>query len=195
MSSVVISGDTSGSVTLAAPSTAGSGILTLPVGTGTVSVNGLNSNIVSGTAVNASGTTIDFTSIPSWVKRITVIFNIVQSSSGSDFLVQLGYGSTPTYVTTGYAGAYSRVSNANTTTATGNSTGFGITYSATNVLSGQMILTLTGSNIWVSSFAVGYGSSTGSGGGALSLGNTLTAVRINANGGSFNAGTLNIIYE
>ena len=36
MSSVVISGDTSGSVTLAAPAVAGSPTLTLPTTTGTV---------------------------------------------------------------------------------------------------------------------------------------------------------------
>jgi hypothetical protein len=40
MSSVVISGDTSGSVTLAAPAVAGSTTLTLPAATGTVMVSG-----------------------------------------------------------------------------------------------------------------------------------------------------------
>jgi len=40
MSSVVIAGDTSGSVTLQAPAVAGSTVLTLPAQTGTVMVNG-----------------------------------------------------------------------------------------------------------------------------------------------------------
>jgi hypothetical protein len=40
MSSVVISGDTSGAITLAAPATAGTNTLTLPAQTGTVMVNG-----------------------------------------------------------------------------------------------------------------------------------------------------------
>jgi len=40
MSSVVIAGDTSGSVTLSAPAVAGSTVLTLPAQTGTVMVNG-----------------------------------------------------------------------------------------------------------------------------------------------------------
>jgi hypothetical protein len=40
MSSVVIAGDTSGSITLQAPAVAGSTVLTLPAQTGTVMVNG-----------------------------------------------------------------------------------------------------------------------------------------------------------
>jgi len=45
MSSVVISGDTSGQVTLAAPAVAGSNTLTLPAATG---------NVLASTAVSAS---------------------------------------------------------------------------------------------------------------------------------------------
>jgi hypothetical protein len=40
MSSIIVSGDTSGSVTLSAPAVAGSTTLTLPAATGTVMVNG-----------------------------------------------------------------------------------------------------------------------------------------------------------
>ena len=40
MSSVVISGDTSGSITIAAPAVSGTNTLTLPASTGTVMVNG-----------------------------------------------------------------------------------------------------------------------------------------------------------
>jgi hypothetical protein len=57
MSSVIISGDTSGSITLQAPSVAGTNTLTLPASTGTVMVNGpafsaylsANQTITSGT--------------------------------------------------------------------------------------------------------------------------------------------------
>ncbi len=47
MSSLVIAGDVSGSVTIAAPSTAGSRVLTLPLSTG---------EILASTAVSASTT-------------------------------------------------------------------------------------------------------------------------------------------
>ena len=40
MSSIVVSGDTSGTITIAAPAVAGTNTLTLPASTGTVSLNG-----------------------------------------------------------------------------------------------------------------------------------------------------------
>jgi hypothetical protein len=165
-------------------------------GTGTASLNTFTagSSIVSGTSVTASGSTIDFTNIPSWVKRITILLNALQSSGSNEILIQLGYGATPTYVTTGYSGAYCRIFNNVVPLTYSNSNGFGINYTS-GAPTGQMTLTLLSSNIWVNSLMVGYGSTIGSGGGALSLGNTLTAIRINGNGSSFTSGTLNIIYE
>ena len=71
----------------------------------TASLNGSGANVplVQGTAQNStSGTAIDFTGIPSWAKRVTVVFNGVSTTSTSDILVQLGVGSTPT--TSGYVG-------------------------------------------------------------------------------------------
>ena len=76
MADLVLSGNTSGAITISAPSVAGTNTITLPAGTGTVAVQGVSTNIVSGTSVaSTSGTSIDFTSIPSWVKRITVMLN------------------------------------------------------------------------------------------------------------------------
>jgi hypothetical protein len=62
MSSVVISGDTSGQVTLAAPAVAGSNTLTLPASTGNVLASTAVSASVSSTvtnkiAINIGGTT------------------------------------------------------------------------------------------------------------------------------------------
>ena len=55
------------------------------------------SSIVSGTAQNStSGTAIDFTGIPSWVKRITVMFNGVSTNGTSNLLLQIGAGSVTT---------------------------------------------------------------------------------------------------
>jgi len=57
MSSVVISGDTSGAITLAAPAVAGTNTITLPASTGTVMVNGpvFSAYAATGTSVS-SGT-------------------------------------------------------------------------------------------------------------------------------------------
>jgi hypothetical protein len=65
MASVVISGDTSGSITLQAPAVAGSTVLTLPATSGTVltSVSTINANNITnsgGWSVTPSGTTLFF---------------------------------------------------------------------------------------------------------------------------------------
>jgi hypothetical protein len=49
MSSVVISGDTSGAITLAAPAVAGTNTLTLPTGTGTFNISGVVNEVPAGT--------------------------------------------------------------------------------------------------------------------------------------------------
>ena len=95
MSSLVISGDTSGTVSLTAAAIAGSNTITVQAATGTMSVNTLATAVAS-----TSGTSIDFISLPSWVKRITVMFSGVSTNSTSNYLIQLGTGST-TFTTSG----------------------------------------------------------------------------------------------
>ena len=80
-----------GSVTLQEPTTASDVTLSLPAANttivGTDATQTLTNKtiqggaVTSGTAVaSTSGTAIDFTSIPSWVKRITVMFSGVSTS-------------------------------------------------------------------------------------------------------------------
>ncbi len=102
--------------------------------------------IVRGTAVaSTSGTSIDFTAIPAWVERITVMFQGVSTSGTSFVLVQLGTGST-TYTTSGYLGA---VNSANS--ITNQTTGFGVIGqpTAANVLHGSATITNITGNNWV----------------------------------------------
>ena len=88
-----------GSVEINPPATASSFTATMPAGTGNVVVNGINSAIVSGTAqASTSGTSIDFTGIPSWVKRITVMLKGVSTSATSQPIIQLG---SSTFTTSG----------------------------------------------------------------------------------------------
>ena len=83
--SIVLLGSTSGSCTLQEEAVAGTTTLTLPTFNGTVGL------LVSGTAVaSTSGTSIDFTSIPAGVRRITVMFRGVSVSGTSSILIQLG---------------------------------------------------------------------------------------------------------
>jgi len=153
--------------------------------------------LASGTAQStASGTGFTFTGIPSYVKRITFIFNAVATSGSSQFLVRIGSGS---LTTSGYASQSSYVYSAVGTT---NSTaGFAVFHdSSTYTVSGNMILTNVSGNNWVSSFT-GF-NSTGTtycifGGGYVSLSGTLDRIALNTVNGTdtFNAGSVNIIYE
>ena len=203
MASVIISGDTSGSVTLSAPATAGSntivlpsgsGTLTLPTGTATLTANGLNSNIVSGTAqASTSGTSIDFTGIPSWAKRITVMFNGMSTNGSSIKQIQIGSGS---IITSGYL-----TCSQQGTATSAISTGFGISSSsAADIHHGQLIINNFGNNLWVASGNValsGLGISFSVAGTSPILSGALDRVRITTVNGTdtFDAGSINILYE
>jgi len=45
--------------------------------------------IVQGTSVSASGTSVDFTSIPSWVKRITIMLQGVSTASTGSVIFRI----------------------------------------------------------------------------------------------------------
>ena len=156
--------------------------------------------LTSGTAVaSTSGTSIDFTSIPSWVKRITVMFNGVSTSGSSAYQIQLGSGSVDA---TSYVAIVTSIQSTNASVS-GAATGFYVTTSANmtaaNNVQGAIILSLLGSNIWV-----GTGSLARDGfttmfytAGSKTLSGTLDRVRITTSNGTdtFDAGSINILYE
>jgi hypothetical protein len=201
MSSVVISGDTSGAITLAAPSVAGTNTITLPAVTGTTVIAGQNSAITAATAqASTSGTSIDFTSIPSWAKRITVMFNGVSTSGTSLWQVQIGAGSVDT---TGYKSATGAQNVAGSALGLGTATtGFVVTVVVNAAQTSQGIITLVtlGSNIWVQNGIINNIDSTAyqnTSSGSKTLSGTLDRVRITTVNGTdtFDAGSINILYE
>jgi hypothetical protein len=158
--------------------------------------------ITSGTAVaSTSGTSIDFTSLPAWVKRLTVMFSGVSASGTSDPIIVLGTGATPSYASSGYAGIY--ISQAGG--AFGNlSTYFRISAlgSASATMYGTATFTLLTGNTWVCNSATGNGSASAANQssycqGSIALSGALTAVRITTVNGTdtFDAGSVNIMYE
>jgi hypothetical protein len=158
---------------------------------GTTGVQGNSGAFVAGTAVaTTSGTSVTFSSIPSWVKRITVMFNGVNLAS-SQVLVQIGSGST---TSSGYASS-ALVGN---TGGTGNITSSaGFIYSLGGG-SGHYVLTLVSSNTWAGSGIIGSGGTVSWGSGiSPALGGALDRVIITSASGSaaFNAGSVNILYE
>lgn len=155
-------------------------------------------SITSGTAVaSTSGTSIDFTSIPATVKRITVLFSGVSTNGTS--IIQLQLGDSGGIETTGYtSGAWlSNTTNTNSTT--------GLIISGTNaanyLFDGIMTLCLVNAstNKWsFSSTMSGSVSGINSmGGGSKSLSATLDRIRITTVNGTdtFDAGSINILYE
>jgi hypothetical protein len=164
---------------------------------GTTTIASPSNIIKSGTAVaSTSGTSIDFTSIPSWVKRVTVMFNGVSTSAANFKLVQIGSG---TVSTSGYVSQAGALANAAGSGATQRTDGFHIySNSSAHVVYGSMVLTLQTGNTWVSSHSGGYSSTvSGVGGGSLALSGALDRVRITSVGSTdtFTAGSINILWE
>jgi hypothetical protein len=152
--------------------------------------------IVRGTAVTASGTSVDFTSIPSWVKRITVMFSGVSTNGTSNLLIQLG--DSGGIENTGYLGSSSQLAGA--TNSANYTTGFGVFLgNAANIVHGSVCVTNISGNVWAMSGVLGLSNAatTVNVTGTKTLSDTLTQVRITTVNGTdtFDAGTINILYE
>lgn len=204
-----LNGNTSGYTEIDAPAVAGSNTLTLPTGAGSTYQmirNGATAgslefadNITSGTAVaSTSGTSIDFTSIPSWVKRITVMFDGVSLNGVSHLLVQIG--DSGGIETTSYK-AQSTISNSGSTTLN-SVAGFPIFASeAAFNQNGNLIINTLGNNTWTATgtnaMIGGSSNSMNMTGGSKTLSGTLDRVRITTINGTdtFDAGSINILYE
>ena len=147
-----------------------------------------------------SGTSIDFTGIPSWVKRITVMFGGVSTSGTSIPMIQLG--DSGGIEATGYAGSAGFVTGASSNAAT-YTDGFRLNqaHAASTVFHGNAVLALLSgaSNTWAMSFVGGYSNSGALkiSGGSKSLSDALTQVRLTTVNGTdtFDAGSVNIMYE
>ena len=158
--------------------------------------------IVRATAVaSTSGTSITFSSIPSWVERITVALSGVSVSGTQVMQVQLGTGGVAT--TSGYAASAGIFVTGNITSANSLTTGFAFNNSGggggTQTWSGLVTLVSITGNTWVCSAQVTDTTNVrmGSGGGVISLAGVLDMIRLTTVGGTdtFDAGTVNIIYE
>lgn len=146
--------------------------------------------IKSGTAVaSTSGTSIDFTSIPAWVKRITISLSGVSTSAASDILVRIGTG---TVDTTGYLSCVTYA-----TTSVMSTAAFVVVsgVGASDLFSGVIVLTKLTGNTWsqqgnVSSNVVRISA------GSKTLAGSLDIVRLtSATPDNFDGGSVNILWE
>jgi hypothetical protein len=209
MSKITLSGNASGTgtLTIAAPNTDTDRTLDLPNAGGTMvldtATQTLTNKTIQGGALtlatavaSTSGTSIDFTSIPSWVKRITVMFSGVSTNGTSNIQIQLGDNGG--FETSGYVGSVWLSNTINTASS------IGFLVSATNVASyvwhGAAVITKLQNDLWVIQGTIGLsggGTASGVQSGNKTLSDTLTQVRITTVNGTdtFDAGTINIMYE
>jgi len=140
-----------------------------------------------------SGTSVEWTSLPSDITRITVIFN--QMGAGTDVpIVQLG--DSGGYKTTGYVGVGANIdpdpSRLSVTTGL-------VTCQSNNGehVVGQMVISNVSGDTWVSSFNGVAGTiDTILGNSVVTLSGTLDRVKLTTVGGAtFDNGSVNIIYE
>jgi hypothetical protein len=176
---------------------ADSNVTTVKIADANVTPSKLSQPSTLATVQNStSGTSIDFTAIPSWVKRITVMLSGVSTNGTSPVIVQLG--DSGGIETTGYLG-YSFEIKA---TPVGLATSSGIVLNspaANSTCDGILTIVNLTSNTWVANYigGDGVGLVCNMAGVSKALSGTLDRIRLTTSGGvnTFDAGNINIMYE
>jgi len=187
----------SGATTADILSVDASGNITTTLANGIVTPAKLSQPLTQATAQNPTSTSVDFSGIPSWAKKITFTYAALSTSGANGNFPQIQLGTSSGLKTSGYVG-FTWLGNTNNST---HSTGFLLTavgYSASQSLYGHAMITNLLGNTWVFSTMSGniVGSTASVGGGSVTLSAALTTVRLTTGGGDvFDAGTVNIIYE
>lgn len=150
--------------------------------------------LISGTAVSASGTSVDFTSIPSWVKRITISLESLSTNGSTGVSLQLG--DSGGIETTGYVCATGNAGSSTTEFPLTGGSG-----AAAAVYQGVIFLTLmnAATNLWCVSSQVARTDTSAvlTVVGSKSTSAVLDRVRLKSGNGTdtFDAGSINILYE
>jgi hypothetical protein len=154
--------------------------------------------INGGTAVApTSGTAVGFTSIPSWVKRVSFILNGVGTNGTAGYLIQIGSGS---YTSSGYVGGGTRIGSG-TGNPTSSTAGFLINTAASGGAKNIVLsINLMNTSFGYTCSGVGFSASEPNAyitGGSVTLGSVMDRVQITTVNGTdtFTAGTINIFYE
>jgi hypothetical protein len=151
------------------------------------------------TAQTASGTSVDFTGIPSWVKRITVGAYGLSTNGTSSSIIRLG-GAANGIITSGYFGLISYMTGSAATTGVSTNGLYVSVSTAAGIVYGSATLTKIVENKWVWSGVYGRDDTTdlmNVVSGAVELAEPLTTIRLTTFSGTeiFDAGTINILYE
>jgi hypothetical protein len=196
-SGLVQTADTSGTIELQS-----NGTTKLTVSSSGVNIGQMNGGaITAATAVTASGASVDFTNIPSWVKRITVTMTGISFAAAGVGRIRIG--TSGGLVTTGYAGGI--VGVATTPIVSLDSLGAspeglaGIGASAAGtVITGQFVIVNVTGNTWQCTGSSVRNTDTAAlniSNGWIALSGTLDRLSLVATTSTFDAGTINILYE
>ncbi len=156
--------------------------------------------IVSGTVQVATGAAnIDFTGIPNWVKKITVMVRGISTTGASHYIIRLG--TSGGYVATNYLGSSTNFGGAGTGSAEAHTTGFGFSGDiiAGSIYTGILVIVNMTDTVWVASGSGCFTDSpySSTSGGAVDAGGVVTSIRLTTVNGTdlFDAGSINILYE
>lgn len=155
--------------------------------------------IIQLTSVSASGASVDFTGIPSWAKRITIMFDSLSTNGTSVKMVRLGNAGG--IESTGYLSASCFSNNSTGAVSIANYTdGFALTgVNAADAQHGSVVLNKLTGNTWICSGNIAFssGGAFGTVAGSKTTSATLDRVRVTTSGGTdtFDAGNINIFYE
>lgn len=145
----------------------------------------------------SGGTVIVHGGIPSWARRVTIMYSALSTNGTTPIIIQVS--TSGTFKTTGYLGAAAVIEG-----ATGYTIGFGIgnsNVSGTDSQHGSLTLNLLdpGTNTWIAggTAARSDGVEAGLTSGAVSLAGALDSIRFTTTSGTdlFDAGATNISWE
>jgi hypothetical protein len=190
------------------PSASGNNIVLATDGSATIAT--LSSTTITGTTIQgtiksgtakaynwngvSTNTFLDFESIPSWVKRVTVIFSGVSTDGTSNLLIQIGAGS---ITTSGYASSSGSIAAA----AAASTAGFiqSQNIAAASLYCGTSQIFLVSGNTYANSGLLSTTTASFNfiSGGNITLSGTLDRVRITTVNGTdtFDAGSINLLLE
>jgi hypothetical protein len=152
--------------------------------------------LVSGTAVaSTSGTSISFTGIPSTAKRVTLMLSGVSVSASA--IVYLRLGTSGGSVSSGYLGASFYLNSGVAIQASTYWPLDGTNLGAISLRHGVYTIANVTGNTWAMSGGTSNSNDTGVSviNGSIALGGALDRVLIEVTAGTFDAGTINIMWE
>lgn len=174
-----------------------SGQVLTSAGSGAVPTWGAATNLTRGTAAaTTSGTEVDFTSLPTGIRKITLVLNQVSINATNNVFVRLSTGGT--FATTGYESQAMRIQDAASSASVTDTTQFVIVNNdnAGRLWTGSFTWHNITGNVWVMN---GSCNSDGTAramvsGGVITLGGVLDGFRLLTTG-AFDNGQVNIFYE